>query len=140
MEEPAEVLALRKELRDTRSRAIVKKIQEWAYAQTPLPGSGLASAIGYTLDRWRGLTLFLEDPRIPLDNNAAERSLRGVVIGRKNHLGSKSKRGAQVAAIFYTLFESAKLCRVEPKRYVLEAALRAIRQPGTVTLPHDLIA
>jgi len=139
-EEPAEVLALRRELRNARSRAIVQKILEWAYAQTPLPGSGLASAIHYMLDRWRGLTLFLEEPRIPLDNNPAERALRGLVLGRKNHLGSKSKRGAEVSAIFYTLFESAKLCGVEPKHYVLEAALRAIREPGTVTLPRDLIA
>ena len=111
----------------------------WAYAQTPLPGSGLANAIHYMLDRWRALTLFLEDPKVPLDNNPAERALRGVVLGRKNHLGSKSKRGAEVTAIFYTLFESAKLCGVEPKRYVLEAALRAIRNPGTATLPQDLI-
>lgn len=139
LEEPAEVLTLRQELRNTRSRAIVQKILEWAYAQTPLPGSGLASAIHYMLDRWRALTLFLEDPRIPLDNNPAERALRGVVLGRKNHLGSKSERGAQVTAIFYTLFESAKLCGIEPKRYVLEAALRAIRKPGTATLPQDLI-
>ena len=62
------------------------------------------------------------------------------MLGRKNHLGSKSKRGAEVTAIFYTLFESAKLCGVEPKHYVLEAALRAIREPGTVTLPQALIA
>ena len=137
--ESAEVLALRQELRNTRSRAIVKQILEWAYAQTPLPGDGLASAIHYMLDRWRALTLFLEDPKVPLDNNPAERALRGVVLGRKNHLGSKSKRGAEVTAIFYTLFESAKLCGVEPKRYVLEAALRAIRNPGTATLPQDLI-
>jgi transposase len=90
------------------------------------------------LSLWPGLTRFLADPRIPLDNNRAERALRGVVVGRKNHYGSHSKRGAEVAAIFYTLFETAKLAGVDPHRYVLEAARRAIASPGAVTLPQDL--
>ena len=58
---------------------------------------------------------FLEEPRLALDNNATERALRGMVIGRKNHYGSRSKRGTEVAALFYSLIESAKLCGVEPK-------------------------
>ena len=65
--------------------------------------------------------------------------VRGVVVGRKNHYGSRSKRGTEVAALFYTLFESAKLSGVEPKAYVLKAALAAIRKPGTITLPQDLL-
>jgi len=87
---------------------------------------------------WEGLTLFLEDPRIPLDNNAAERALRGVVVGRKIHYGSKSKRGTEVAAIFYTLFETAKLSGVNPRDYVTLAACRAVADHGAVTLPSDL--
>ncbi|MCP4898233.1 MAG: IS66 family transposase [bacterium] len=74
----------------------------------------------------------------PLDNNAAERALRGVVVGRKNHYGSKSKRGTEVAALFYTLFETAKLSGVDPRAYVTLAAKRAIAEHGTVTLPSDL--
>ncbi|MGE3508591.1 MAG: transposase, partial [Vicinamibacterales bacterium] len=62
------------------------------------------------------LTRFLDNPCIPLDNNAAERVLRGPVVGRKNHYGSKSLRGTQVAALFYTLCESAKLVGVDPTR------------------------
>ena len=64
--------------------------------------------------------------------------LRGVVVGRKNHYGSHSRRGAEVAAILYTLFESAKLAGVDPHRYVLDATRRAIASPGTATLPEDL--
>ena len=91
------------------------------------------------LKLWKGLTLFLEDPRIPLDNNAAERALRGVVVGRKNHYGSKSKRGTEVAALFYTLFETAKLSGIDdPAAYVALAAKRAIADHGAVTLPSDL--
>ena len=73
-----------------------------------------------------------------LDNNAAERALRGVVVGRKNHYGSKSKRGTEVAAIFYTLFETAKLSGVDPRAFVTLAAKRAIADHGAVTLPSDL--
>jgi transposase len=78
------------------------------------------------------------EPRIPLDNNAAERALRGVVVGRKNHYGSRSKRGTEVAALFYRLCETAKLAGVEPRSYLLKATRAALHQPGTVTLPHDL--
>ena len=91
------------------------------------------------LGLWPGLTRFLDDPRIPLDNNATERGLRGMVVGRKNHYGSRSKRGTEVAALFYSLIESAKLCGVEPKAYLLHAARAALANPGTVTLPHALL-
>ena len=98
----------------------------------------MGKAINYMLELSEGLKRFLEDPRIRLDNNAAERALRGVVVGRKNHYGSKSKRGTEVSALFYTLFETAKLSQVDPRAYVTEAATRAINKPGAVTLPSDL--
>jgi transposase len=66
------------------------------------------------------------------------RKLRGVAVGRKNHYGSRSERGTRVAALFYSLIESAKLCGVEPRAYLREATLRAARNPGTVTLARDL--
>ncbi len=81
---------------------------------------------------------FLADPKIPLDTNGVERALRGVVVGRKNHYGSRSERGTRVAALFYSLIESAKLAGVEPRAYLAEAARRAIRNSGTVTLARDL--
>jgi hypothetical protein len=68
-------------------------------------------------------------------NNAVERALRGPVVGRKNHYGSKSKRGTKVAAILYTLCETAKLCGVDPWRYLAIAAKRAVNEPGLITLP-----
>ena len=57
---------------------------------------------------------------------------------RKNHYGSRSERGTRVAALFYTLIESAKLAGVEPAGYLAEATRRAIANPSTVTLPKDL--
>ena len=135
----AAVLALRAQLRREQSTALVEAIRGWAHQQRALPESSLGKAIAYMLGLWSGLTRFLEDARIPLDNNATERGLRGMVVGRKNHYGSRSQRGTEVAALFYSLIESAKLCGVEPKAYLLQATHAALATPGTVTLPHALL-
>jgi transposase len=139
-DEKQRILDLRRRLRREQSKPIIDELLKWAIKHdgAVLPGSKMGKAISYMLKLWKGLTRFLDDPRIPLDNNAAERALRGVVVGRKNHYGSKSKRGTEVAAIFYTLFETAKLSGVDPRAYVTLAANRAIAEPGTVTLPSDL--
>lgn len=126
---------LRRLLRVTRSREVIGEIRAWALEQRVLPESGVGRAIRYMLDLWPGLTAFLEDPRIPLDSNAIERGLRGVVLGRKNHYGSKSRRCTEVAAVLFSLMESAKLCGVEPKAYLLRATHAAIANPGAATLP-----
>lgn len=137
--EPAEHLALRAKLREEHSRPLVAEIYAWAedQRQKALPRGGLGQATEYLLGLRKGLTRFLEDPRIPLDNNAAERALRGVVVGRKNHYGSRSKRGTEVAALLYSLCETAKLVGVEPRAYLLEATHAALSKPGTVTLPQN---
>lgn len=132
--------ALRRQLRQERSRPVLDRIWQWATRQVGLPRSDFGKAVRYMLDRWAGLTRFIEDPRIPLDNNAAERALRGPVVGRKNHYGSRSLRGTQVAALFYTLCETAKLAGVDPHAYLLRALYRAIAHPGAVTYPDDLLA
>jgi transposase len=127
--------ALRAKLRAERSRAIVARIQRWAIEVPALPESGLGKAIAYMTGIWSGLVRFLDDPRIPLDNNATERALRGVVIGRKNHYGSRSRRGTEVAALFYSIVETAKLANVEPKAYLRSAVLAALRNEAA-PLPH----
>ena len=135
----ADALAVRLARRREQSASIVATIRTWAHQQRALPESSLGKAIAYMLGLWPGLTRFLDDPRIALDNNATERGLRGMVVGRKNHYGSRSQRGTEVAALFYSLIESAKLCGVEPKAYLLHAAYAALRHRGTVTLPHVLL-
>ena len=130
---------LRRRLRDTKSRVIISRIQQWALEQRALPESGLGKAIAYMGGRWRGLVRFLEDPRIPLDNSATERGIRGPVVGRKNHYGSRSRRGTEVAAILYSLMESAKLCALEPKAY-LRRAVTAALAGEQIPLPHEVAA
>ena len=63
-----------------------------------------------------------------------------MVLGRKNHYGSRSRRGTEVAALFYSLIESAKLCGVDPKHYLLTATRVALADRPAVTLPHTLLA
>jgi transposase len=130
---------LRRQLRQERSRPVLDRIWQWATRQVGLPRSDFGKAVRYMLERWAGLTRFVDDPRVPLDNNAAERALRGPVVGRKNHYGSRSLRGTQVAALFYTLCETAKLAGVDPHAYLLRAVHAAIAQPGAVTYPEDLL-
>lgn len=132
---------MRRALRNERSRAIVHRIGEWVYATYPntLPEGGLAKAIRYMGGMWAGLLRFLDDPRIPLDNNGTERGIRGPVVGRKNHYGSRSLRGTQVAALFYSLLESAKLAGAEPKAY-LRLALQAALAHEVIPLPHEVAA
>mgnify|MGYP002149892477 CR=1 FL=1 len=118
-------------------RVIVERLRLWAEQQKALPRSALAEAIGYLLNNWNGLTAFLDDPLIPLDNNRTERALRGMVLGRKNHYGSRSVRGTQVAAISYTLIETCILCGVDPEAYLRFTVRSALRYPGTAILPHE---
>jgi len=108
------------------------------YKQT-VPGSSLEKALEYMASLWPGLTHFLNDPRIPIDNNHTERAERGVVVGRKNHYGSRSRRGTEVAALFYSFIESAKLCGLDPKAYLRTAAHAGLRGER-IPLPHEVAA
>ena len=72
---------------------------------------------------------------MPLDNNLVERQIRPLVVGRKNHYGSKSKRGTEVAALFYSMIETAQMRGEDPAVYLQRAAIAAITTPGTATLP-----
>jgi transposase len=124
-------------LRAEKSRTIVDKLFEWARTRLPgvLPRSGIGEALGYMLNQERGLCRFLDDARIPLDNNACERALRGVVLGRKNHYGSRSRRGTEVAAIMYTFMACTKLAEVPLRDYLTAVTELAIREPGAVLMP-----
>jgi len=99
----------------------------------------LRKAVQYIASLWPGLTLFTQEPEVEIDNNAVERALRGVVIGRKNHYGSKSERGTKAAAILYSLIESAKLVGIDPDDYLRKAVDAAI-DGVQIPLPHELAA
>lgn len=127
----------RAELRRTESTAILARIKAWLESFAVVGSTSLGAAIKHTANAWPRLRVFLDDPKIWLDNNATERGLRGPVIGRRNHFGSKSRQGTKVAAILYSLIETAKVADVEPAIYLAQA-VRAARR-GDVLLPGDLI-
>lgn len=111
-------------------------MKEWLWSQATLKTLSIGNASAYTIANWDRLTLFTKHPDLPLENNGTERAIRGPVVGRKNHYGSKSRRGTEVAATMYTLIETAKLSGVDPVRYLKEAVLASRR--GEVLLPWQL--
>jgi len=128
-------VAKKAELRRTLSADVIATMKTWIWSQAALKTLSIGKAAAYVVANWDRLTRFLGDHRIPLDNNATERGIRGPVVGRKNHYGSKSRRGTEIAATFYTLLETAKLAGVDPAKYLREAALADAR--GEVLLPAE---
>lgn len=90
----------------------------------------LAKAIKYVLKRWAAFTLFLEDGRVCLSNNAAERGLRGIALGRKSWLFCGSDRGGQRAAAMYSLIVTAKMNRVDPQAWLADVLARIAAHPA----------
>ncbi|SFU93769.1 IS66 C-terminal element, partial [Paenacidovorax caeni] len=91
--------------------------------------SALAQAIGYSLARWQALTRYCDDGRIEMDNNAAERALRGVALGRGNYLFMGSDAGGERAAAIYSLVQTAKLNGLDPEAYLREVLGRIADHP-----------
>lgn len=126
------------ELRRDESERVLAELKDWLWNQAVLKTLSIGKAAAYTVANWDRLTRFAADARIPLDNNATERAIRGPVVGRKNHYGSKSRRGTEVAATLYTLLETAKLHRLDPVLYLAEAVRAADR--GETLLPWHIAA
>jgi transposase len=124
---PSERLAIRQDL----SVPLVDGLHVWLTAQmTKLSRNhDLAKARNYMLRRWDSFTRFLGDGRICLTNNAAERALRCVPLGRKAWLFCGSDRGGQRAAVFYTLIQSARLSDIDPQAWLADALTRIAECP-----------
>ena len=91
--------------------------------------SDLAGAIRYALSRWDALSLVLRDGRVCLDNNAAERAMRPIPLGRKNWLFAGSDAGGERAAAVYSLIGSAKLNGIDPEAYMTTVLRRIADHP-----------
>ena len=92
--------------------------------------SDLAVAIRYALTRWPALTRHASDGRLEIDNNAAERALRGIAVGHKNWLFAGSDRGGQRAVTIYSLIETAKLNGVDPEAWLTDTISRIADHPA----------
>src|SRR4051794_39075351 len=94
-------------------------------------GKPLAGAVAPALNHWEALTRFLGDGRICLSNNAAERALRGVAVGRRNWTFAGSDRGGERAAAIYTLVETCKLNGVDPQAWLADVLARLPDHPAS---------
>jgi len=127
---PAEArLALRQE----RSRPLAADLEAWLRAERAKLSSKnpVAKAINYGLKRWTAMTRFLTDGRICLSNNAAERALRGIAVGRHNWTFAGSDRGGERAAAIYTLVETCKLNDVDPRARLADVLSRLADHPAS---------
>ena len=125
---PAERSAVRHEL----SAPLMSELHDWLNAQLARISRNhdLAKAINYMLRRWDAFTRFLTDGRICLSNNAAERSLRCVPLGRKSWLFCGSDRGGQRAAVAYSLIQTARLNNVDPHAWLADVLARIADHPA----------
>jgi len=121
----------RKRVRNERSRPLVVALETWLREQRrKLSASNqVAKAIQYSLNRWTALTRFLDDGRLCMSNNAAERALRCVAVGRKNWTFAGSDRGGCRAAAIYTLVETAKLNDIDPQAWLADVLARLPDHP-----------
>ncbi|WSG99360.1 IS66 family transposase (plasmid) [Rhizobium johnstonii] len=115
------------------SQPLALEFQEWLRAERARlsRSSPVAEAIDYMLKRWDGFASFLEDGRICLTNNAAERVLRGFALGRKSWLFAGSDRGADRAAFMATLIMTAKLNDIDPQAWLADVLARIAEHPAT---------
>jgi len=125
---PQERLDVRREL----SRPVVENLQVFMqkHVATLSRGHDLAKAFNYILKRWPSFTLFLEDGRVCLSNNAAERGLRGIALGRKSWLFCGSDRGGRRAAAMYSLIVTAKMNGVDPQAWLADILARIAGHPA----------
>jgi transposase len=123
-------------VRQQKTKPLLKAFFRWIDSLAIPPTSDLRNALRYIQFRKDALMLFLDEPLLAPDNNATERSIRPVVLGKKNHHGSSSTLGTQVAAVFYSLLESAHVAGVNPHLY-LRAAVNAALDGKPVPLPHE---
>jgi len=123
----------RKEIRQTRARPLLESLRQWFEENlTKLSRkSDTAIAIRYALSRWNALTRYCENGQIEIDNNAAERALRAVALGRKNYLFAGSDAGGERAAAIYSLIGSARLCGLDPEAYLRQVLTRIADCPIT---------
>lgn len=130
---------LRREVRQTRAKPLLESMRQWLqHTLAKLSRkSAVALAINYALGRWTALLRYCDDGRLEIDNNAAERALRAIAIGRKNYLFAGADSGGERAAALYSLIGSAKLNGLDPEAYLRTVLTRIANHP--INRIHELL-
>lgn len=123
----------RRAARHERTRPLVDKLHAWFNAMAPrmMAGSATSDAMKYALKRWPGFTRFLDDGRIEIDNNAAERAIRPVTLQRKNALFAGHQLGAENWAAIASLVETCKMQGINPYAYLADVLARIMTRADT---------
>src|SRR5213079_2002146 len=123
----------RRAVRQELSAPLVADLEGWMREQRAKlsRGNEVAKAMEYVLKRWPAFTRFLDDGRICLSNNAAERALRGIALGRKSWLFAGSDRGGQRAAAMYSLIVTAKMNDIDPQAWLADVLTRIAGHPAS---------
>ena len=129
----------RREVRQAQAQPLLDSLRQWCeeILSKLSRKSETTAAIRYALVRWDALLRYVDDGHIEIDNNAAERSLRGVALGRKNYLFAGSDAGGERAAIIYSLIGSAKLNGLDPEAYLRDVLTRIADHP--INRIHELL-
>ena len=122
---------IRRQIREARAGPMLTNLHQWLIATVKKLSkkSDLAGAIHYALARWRALTRYRDDGRVEIDNNAAERALRAVALGRKNYLFAGADCGGERAAVIYSLIGTAKLNEIDPEDYLRHVLTHIAEHP-----------
>jgi transposase len=128
-----EEYGLRRDLRQEKAKPILEKFKQWLDEEAAklLPKSPMRQAIGYTLSNWPALQRYLDDGALDPDNNAAERAMRPLAIGRKNWLFAGSNRGGETAAILFSFTQSCKTLGVNVFEYLRDVIGRVSAHPAS---------
>jgi transposase len=121
----------RRVVRQELSAPLVASLEAWMREQRAKlsRGNDVAKAMDYMLKRWIAFTRFLDDGRICLSNNAAERGVRGIALGRKSWLFCGSDRGGERAAVMYSLIVTAKMNDIDPQAWLADVLARIAEYP-----------
>ncbi len=121
----------RREVRNQQARPLLESLKQWLEATLSKLSrkSDTALAVRYALGRWEALVRYVDDGGIEIDNNAAERALRVVALGRKNYLFAGSDAGGERAAVIYSLIGTAKLNGIDPEAYLRDVLARIADHP-----------
>jgi hypothetical protein len=121
----------RREIRNERVRPLLESLKQWLEETLCKLSrkSDTALAVRYALGRWEALVRYVDDGRIEIDNNAAQRALRTVALGRKNYLFAGSDAGGERAAAIYSLIGTAKLNDIDPEAYLRDVLTRIADHP-----------
>ena len=122
----------RRAVRQELSAPLVADLERWLREQQPKlsRSNDLTTAMDYMLKRWPAFTRFLDDGRICLSNNAAERALRGIALGRKSWLFAGSDRGGQRPTAMYSLIVTATMNEVDPQAWLGDVLARIAEHPA----------